>query len=90
MPQKFSDAPMHASRFCNGLIAPWPVLALVHDGIKSSKRGAPLVPIHGLIGLHAVLASCYPILIRAIRSPSGVDDAAVLSNAESLKKSTER
>lgn len=53
------------------------------------QKEDPLVPIYGLIGLHAVLAFCNLVLICAICDPYGVD-AALFSNTESLKKSTKR
>lgn len=49
----------------------------------------PLVPIYGLIGLHAVLVFCNLVLICAICDPYRVD-AALFSNTESLEKSTKR
>lgn len=58
--------------------------ALWHEVLQ---KGGPLVPIHGLIGLQAVLE--YSILICAKCNPDGADDADVLSNTESLYKSTE-
>ncbi|KAJ5537227.1 hypothetical protein N7513_010413 [Penicillium frequentans] len=71
-----ADRPMACARTC----ARWHQVQQKED---------PLVSIYGLIGLHAVLAFCYFVLICAICDPHGVD-AALFSNTESLKKSTER